>query len=450
MPRTISERIEDFRTQREKALNVMVGVTDTAEEEKRTFTDDESAKFDDSQATVKSLDEQIARLEALQAVQKAQAKPATDGGAYDDDGRTVASPSRIQVVRNLPKGTAFTRFAIALMASKGSIGDAERLARHRWQDSTPEVAHVLRAAVAAGTTTDPAWAGTLVEYKTMAEEFIELLRPATIIGQIDGFRRVPFNVRIPRQTAGATAGWVGEAKSKPVSKLAFDALQVPFSKIAVISVITEELARFSSPSAEALVQADLRKAISEFMNQQFIDPSVAGTPGLSPESITHAGNEVPSTGAGVAAVMADVGKLMTNMANAGITGPFTWIMHPRTVISLSMLRTAQDVYAFPELASGRFRGYPVVQSTAVPVNGADGTTIIVLLSSSDVLLADDGDVTLDVSREASVQMADDPTSPPTSMVSLWQQNMLGIRAERFVFWMLRNANAVQVLTGVTY
>lgn len=445
--RTISERISDLQTQRTAAVNAMSELLDTAETENRTSTDAENIQFEDAQSKVKSLDEQIAKLEAMAAVQKAKATPATDGGAYEDD--TRARP-RVQVVRNLPPGTAFTRFAIALMASKGSIGDAERLAKARWNDTTPEVAQVLRAAVAAGTTTDPVWAGTLVEYQTMASEFIELLRPATIIGQIEGFRRVPFNIRIPRQTAGATAGWVGEGKSKPVSRLSFDAIQVPFSKIAVIAVITEELARFSSPSAEALVQADLRKAITEFMNQQFIDPSVAGTPGLSPESVTHAGNEVPSSGATVAAVMADVGALMTNMANAGITGPFNWVMHPRTVISLSMLRTAQDVYAFPELAQGRFRGYPVVQSTAVPVNGADGTTIIVLMSAGDILLADDGDVTLDVSREASLQLDDSPTSPPSTMVSLWQQNMLGIRAERFIYWMLRNAQAVQVLTGVTY
>lgn len=446
MLRTIADRISDYAEQRSKAVGSMSEIMDLAETEKRTFTEDESARFDDANATVKSIDEQVARLEAMQAVQKAKAAPASDGGAYDDGVRTTP---RIQVVRNLPKGTAFTRFAIALMASKGSIGDAERLAKARWNDTTPEVAQVLRAAVAAGTTTDPAWAGTLVEYQTMASEFIELLRPATIIGQIDGFRRVPFNVRIPRQTAGATAGWVGEGKSKPVSRLSFDAIQIPFSKIAVIAVITEELARFSSPSAEALVQADLRKAISEYMNQQFIDPAVAGTPGLSPESVTHAGNTEASTGATVAAVMADVATLLTNMATAGIPGPFTWVMHPRTVINLSMLRTAQDVFAFPELPA-RFRGYPVIQSTAVPVNGATGETIIVLMSAPDVLLADDGDVTLDVSREASVQLADDPTSPPTSMVSLWQQNMLGLRAERFVYWMLRNAAAVQTLTGVTY
>ena len=58
-------------------------------------------------------------------------------------------------------------------------------------------------------------------------------------------------VKIPRQTAGVTANWVGEAQSKPVSSLAFDTVQIPFAKVAVIVVITQGLARFSTPSARS-------------------------------------------------------------------------------------------------------------------------------------------------------------------------------------------------------
>jgi hypothetical protein len=36
-------------------------------------------------------------------------------------------------------------------------------------------------AVAAGTTQDPTWAAPLVNYRIMTDEFIELLRPATIV-----------------------------------------------------------------------------------------------------------------------------------------------------------------------------------------------------------------------------------------------------------------------------
>ena len=158
----------------------------------------------------------------------------------------------------------------------------------RWHNETPEVVEVLRAAVAAGTTTDPAWAAPLVNYQVMASEFIELLRAETILGRLSGYRSVPFNIKIPRQTAGATANWVGEGLSKPVSKLVFDQVTLPSAKIAVICVITHELARFSNPSAEQLVRDDLIATIAEFMDKQFIDPAVVEVPTLKPASITNA------------------------------------------------------------------------------------------------------------------------------------------------------------------
>jgi hypothetical protein len=56
-------------------------------------------------------------------------------------------------------------------------------------------------------------------------------------------------------------------------------------------------------------------------------------------------------------------------------------------------------------------------------------------------------VTIDASTEASLQMDTAPATPPTTLISLWQQNMLGIKAERFIYWMARRAGVVQVITG---
>ena len=70
-----------------------------------------------------------------------------------------------------------------------------------------------------------------------------------------------------------------------------------------------------------------------------------------------------------------------------------------------------------------------------------------------IMLADDGQVMLDASNQASLQMDTAPTNPPTAttvMVSLWQMNMVGIRAERFINWTKRRAGAVQYITGAAY
>ena len=90
----------------------------------------------------------------------------------------------------------------------------------------------------------------------MASEFIELLRPAQILSRfgtngIPSLRRVPMNVRMATQTAGGTYQWVGEGAAKPVGELAFGEFTMRFAKAAGIIVITEELARTSSPAAES-------------------------------------------------------------------------------------------------------------------------------------------------------------------------------------------------------
>jgi HK97 family phage major capsid protein len=55
--------------------------------------------------------------------------------------------------------------------------------------------------------------------------------------------------RIPKQTSTAAVDWTGEASAKVVSELSFAEVTVPATKIACVVVITDEVARFSAPSA---------------------------------------------------------------------------------------------------------------------------------------------------------------------------------------------------------
>ncbi len=69
------------------------------------------------------------------------------------------------------------------------------------------------------------------------------------------------------------------------------------------------------------------------------------------------------------------------------------------------------------------------------------------------MLADDGQVMIDVSREASVQMndaPDDPASASTVLTSFWQHNLVGIRAERMINWAKRRSAAVQFIAAAKY
>ena len=241
----------------------------------------------------------------------------------------------------MPPGTAFVRATCAQLLEKtGKVRDAAEYAK-RWDDSTPEVALYLKAAVAPGTATDATWAAPLVN-QNIAKDFIELLRPATILGKIPGLRVVPFNTKVPSQSAGGTYGWVGEAKPKPVTKLAFASTSLGVSKAAGIIVLTKELIMLSEPNAEDLVRRDMIAGIAQFLDAQFIDPAVAAVAGVNPASITNGAPTAAATTNPMADIMGLISHFATN--NIAVDG-VTFIMSAANALSLSFRTQPRRVAA---------------------------------------------------------------------------------------------------------
>jgi HK97 family phage major capsid protein len=276
-----------------------------------------------------------------------------------------------------------------------------------------------------------------------------LLRPATIIGRIvnPGLRRVPFNIRVAGKTQGSTVGWVGEALAKPVSELKFNEVTLGFAKAAGIVVISEELARFSRPGAEDLITSDLRDTMQQFLDTQFVDPAVTASAGVRPASITNGVTPIGlNAAASVATWTTAITAAFTAMAAAGLS-PTHWITTPAVALSLGTLRTTQDIFAFPGLgvSGGTLMGLPVVTSTSAPAGH------LILICAPEIFLADEGGVSVDVSREASIMLDSAPVPGTTAYTSLWQHNLIGIKAERFINWAKRRTAAVQMIdsTDVT-
>lgn len=454
MKPTTEQQISSFEAKRAASAARMEEIMNKASEEGRTLEHNEQEEYDGLETDVKQVDDHLRRLRDHAKLMASRAQPVSpDAGTDPDKSSRARAGEAIRVQSNAPKGSGFVRYVIALSAAKGNKYEAAQLAKSRWPDM-PEVGRALMAAVTAGDTIDANWASPLVVQENLASEFIELLRPATIVGRIGNLRRVPFNVKMPRQTGGSTVGWVGQGAPKPVSEMAFDSVSLGFSKISGIVVLTEELVRFSSPAAEGVVRSDLIETISKFQDEQFIDPAVAASPNVSPASPLNGVAAVTSTGATVAAVTTDVQTLMQKFVTANISllgGVF--VMNPRTALALSMLRTSQDIFAFPNITvnGGTFFGLPVITSNNVAIAGTTGNpTIIALLAPQEILFADDGAVNIDVSREASLQMDSAPAAGAQALVSLWQNNLVGLRAERFVNYLKRRAAAANYISGVTY
>ena len=460
--KTFAEQISAFEATRAAKSARMAELMDASAESGETLDADCAQEYDDLKGEVKSIDEHLNRLRDMEKLAVKSAADVTNATTTkaSESVRTVAAVKG----NNLPKGTAFTRYAMALMAGKGNLMQSAEIAK-RWDD-TPQVETVLKAAVAAGTTTDTNWAKPLVEYSNMASEFAELLRPATILGRIDGLRRVPFNIKVPRQTGGASASWVGEGAPKPVSSLAFDSITLGHTKVAGIVVMTEELVRFSNPAAEDIVRRDLVETIGGLIDKDFVDPAKAAVSGVSPASITNGVTPVVATGTTADHLRADVKTLMSNFiaANMSLSGA-VWIMTETQALAIAMLLNPLGQPEFPGLSinggtAGTFFGIPVILSENIPAQQAvagppaiPAGSRIILAKASEIMLADDGQVMLDASNQASLQMDTAPTNPPTAttvMVSLWQMNMVGIRAERFINWTKRRTGAVQYITGAAY
>jgi HK97 family phage major capsid protein len=462
-----AEQIAAFEARRTTAHARMAEIMTAAGEAGATLDAAQQEEFDGLEQDITAIDGHIHRLKLLEAQAVHSGTPiivtdpssgaAVRAAGLAGGGADVGEARVITVQRNVRKGLAFTRYAIALMRSKGNLMQAVECAR-AWRD-TPDVELVLRAAVAAGTTTDPAWAEPLVQYQNMIGEFIELLRPATIIGNIQGFRRVPFNIKMPSQTSGSSANWVGEGKPKPVSALGFGTVMLGFTKAAGIVVMTDELVRFSNPSAEGIVQQDLIETIAQFLDVQFIDPTVVAVAGVNPASITNGAPNFPATGESADALRSDITTVfaMFSQANMSVAGAY-WIMHPVMALSISMMMNSLGQPEFPgiNMNGGTLWGLPVVCSNSVPNQPGDiatatpATSMITIMKPSEILMADDGGVALDASREASLQLDSAPTPGAAQLVSLWQNNMIALRAERFINWQPRRASAVAYITDARY
>ena len=445
-PMTTAEQIQQYANARAPKAQRLADLMQRAAEAGVTLDDAQREEYDGLATEIKALDGHVTRLRDAEALMgQAAAPPVGVPIATRQAGGFGISIPQISVRPTVPPGTAFVRAAMALLASNGDSFRAQEIAK-QWMSTTPEVATFLKAAVAPGNTTDATWAGPLAVMNNVTSEFLALLRPETILGKIPNLRKVPFNTNVPAQTAGGTYSWVGQGAPKPVTKLGFGTVNLGANKVAGIILLTEELVRSSNPDAEALVRADMIAGIAAFLDQQFIDPAVAAVAGVSPGSIT---NGIAATGTSSNDPFRDLHTLAAAFAAANMpVSGLTVIMSETNAFSMGLQRdfSGNRLFVGVGASGGNVEGMTIIGSNAAGSN-------VYALAGSQILYADDGGVTIDVSREASVQMDSAPTNPAdatTILTSLWQNNLVGLRAERFITWKRASNNAVKYLTGATY
>jgi HK97 family phage major capsid protein len=462
--KSIAEQIAAFEAKRAATAARMSEIMDKSAEAGSTLDESQIQEYDGLAAELKAVDEHIVRLKAHEAKIVARAAAITLTVAADPAAASVARAGTgiFSVGARLEPGQKMARFALALKRARGNLNDALSICQNNrgWMDTSPEVAMVLKAAVAAGDTTTPGWASELVYAQNLANEFIEFLRPLTIIGKITNFRRVPFNVRMGSQTAGSTGYWVGQGLPVPVSKLTTSSQTLGMAKAAGLVSIDDELVRSSSPSAELMVRDDLAAAVTQLLDVSFIDPNLGAVVNVSPASVLQGVTPITPSGTDYAALKTDVKALFAPViaANLGIEGG-VFVMTHTTALALSLMQNAlgQDQFPGININGGTWFGLPVITSQYALIPGSPQFgNIIALVFPREIFLADDGQITISISNEASIQMLDNPTNQSTggtvatTMVSMFQTNSEAIKAVRYLNWAKRRPQAAQFIQAAAY
>lgn len=421
----------------EEMKNLMSGaITKGATPDKDTETKIEAIEKD-----IEALEKNEKRIDKMIADVEKAVKTATPV-AGDDPAQAAASaagdpaPAHVNVVKsNLPKGVGFAQFARAklcsqLEAKSGNYISSLDIAKN--MGFGEEVQDLITKATL-GTTTDVGFASKLVTENRLVGEFVEMLRAATIFDQLTGFRSVPFNSRIPSQLTGGTAAWVGEGAAKPLTNPTYGEVEIKEHKLAAIVVYTQELMRRADPAIDILVRDDLIQASKTLIDATFVDAAAASA--TRPAGLLNGVTATPDTGVTAAAYEADLLALINTFVtnNLSLDGSY-FLMSETRAAQISLLRDALGGSYFSGMALRGTRtlmGIPVITSQSV------GDKII-LVKTSEILLAQDGGV--DVSYSDQATLVDGATTH-----HLWQQNKFAVRVEKFITWAKRRPVAAAFL-----
>jgi len=335
------------------------------------------------------------------------------------------------------------RYIGCLVMQKGAAIAAAEQFRARW----PASAHlsliehsIQKAAVVGGSS--QTWGSPLIPESLMAA-LISFAQPYSILGRLNA-QPVPFNAKVPIEAAPISgASWVGAGAGKPIVKGSLTTTMLPPRTAAGIIVLTEDVVRMGTPAAEILLRDSLARSIVQFLDWQFSDPSVAAVADLNPASLTNGLTPIAQSGDPVQDVY-DLVKLY--VAGGGRMETAAFVLSSANAVALRLLGWEQFRNLTP--TGGDLAGIPAFAADAVGGN-------VILLDRARVLLADDGEMRVDASGQAALEMSDAPTqstaagSPlaptPTQLVSLWQGDLVALKVERIINWWAA-PGAVQYMT----
>lgn len=453
----IHQQLEAARTKKAAALENLKAKMATADAVASNDAAYEAweAEVDAIEDEVKSIDTEIAALETKQADMIARAKRVDDmiGEEKAEDMFKPAAPAAVKPTKSLYAGDLVIRGLMIDYMSKKHGATRKDVAEHMFPNDArvKAMASVIKAPVVVPETTTPGIGDVLVLEHDAQGELIDLLRNQLIYTRIPGMRSVPLpanrgSVRIPRTTGAVSAAWVQEGNSIPVSNPSMDSITISPYKLGVICMSSRELLERSDPAYETILRDQMLEGIAQAVDTTFISDvaATAGSPAGLLNGIAASGNAgvLPANPTAQQAINFVNGlKLDYALANLTLDGA-VFIMPISTMMGLMSMRSAIDTPLFPELAAGQWQGIPVITSNNVPnAMPVSGDKAIVLTKGSELFFGLGRGIAVAMSDQAYIQSDNAPNTPPVNGVSLFQQELVALRATLDTTWARRRDNA---------
>ena len=393
--------------------------------------------FDAAKAEFEAADAKVKRAEA---VERAQAACATSE-AGDPVGAPAGQDRVAATAKNEnDKGVAAGAMIHALM---NSGGDKMRAAQHLEDNGMSGISAALSGATAG--------AGGVTIPQEQSAELIELLRPRVTV-RASGARVIDMpagQVKVGRQSAGATAGYTAENASITESEPAFDSVSESFKKLTCLVPIGNSLLRHSSIQMMRLVRDDTLRTMAAREDLAFLrGDGTANTPvGLL--NWTPAANKQAGVANTAVAVEAAIRRMVSQVEDADVVlSQPGWIMRASAKNFLASLRdSASGAYVFPSIErDGTLKGFPIRTTSQIPDNlGAAGNETEVYFADFDeVLIGDSMMITVATSGEAAY------VDTAGNTVSAFQNDLTLMRAISERDMAPRHDVALSMLNGVDW
>ncbi|MGO6724410.1 phage major capsid protein [Rhizobium ruizarguesonis] len=291
---------------------------------------------------------------------------------------------------------------------------------------------ILKAAVGAGTLSNPEWASGLADMQAASSAFVQALGARSAFGALldQGIlTRAPLHSRVGAVAEGVVGAVSGEGEARPVSRMSLSGDVLAAQQADAIIVLSREVVENSSAASQAFVSRQLRRAVAKALDVGFFSTLITSSTPTFAATDNHA---------------ADL-KQMLDTVNSG-EGRLGWVAAPNVANSIALLNDPRGTSS-PEGLS-EFLGLPFAVSPALTA----GTLILL---DGDRVLADIASLGVDTSRFTSLQMSDEPTMDvitptATAVVSLWQTNSVGIKISALFGAVAGTDDAIAVLTGIEW